>query len=254
MATNRFSALAALAAGMFIGVGRLCAAEQVSIVPLTPVSNQNFNLTAAGTVDWIKWNDTGFDHSAAGGGRISDVSQLGTGTLSFDDAAADENGVSFSWSNGAPTPTAASAIGDVWTDPGMANSVGTGVSFSVAVNAPSGNLRLWVTNYLASARLSANLHGTVTGVIVGATDTGFVNNDTVNTPVDTGYYDIQYTGASPGDTLAVQFTVAGDNGNDTLGHGDVGISGAALGPIPEPSSLGLLGLGAGLLIRRRRNA
>lgn len=251
MAMHRNNALAAGVAAMVLAVGGLCAAGQVSIVPLTPVSSQNFNLTAAGPVDWIKWNDTGFDHNATGGSRISDVSQLGVGTLSFDDAAVDENGVSFSWSNGAPTATATNALGDVWTDPGNANSVGTGVSFNVAVAAPSGNLRLWVTNYLAAAKLSASLHGTVTGVIVGTTDTGFVNNDTVNTPVDTGYYDIQYTGASPGDTLAVQFTVAGDNGNDTLGHGDVGVTAAALSPIPEPSTLGLLGFAGGLLIRRR---
>ena len=250
MSKHRNNALGAIVAGMVVGVGRLCAAG-VSIVPVTPVSNQNFNLTAAGPVDWIKWNDTGFDDNATGGGRISDVSQLGVGTLSFDDAAIDENGVSFSWSNGAPTATATNALGDVWTDPGNNISVGTGVSFTVALAAPSGDLRVWVTNYLAAARLTANLHGTVTGVIVGATDTGFVNNDTVNTPVDTGYYDIQYSGASTGDTLTVLFTVAGDNGNDTLGHGDVGVSAAALS-VPEPASLGLLALGSGLLMTRRR--
>jgi hypothetical protein len=253
---------------MGVGLGlanRAVGAASVSILPAVQLSSTNVNLSAQGTSDWIRWegntnlstSPSQFDHDVVGGSKISTWTALpGSGTDSIDPDPADNNNVTFSWTNGSPNISGSNTLGYIWGDSNGQDSTNTGFSFTVAADTNTYDLRLYAINYITTAKLVATLTSPSSTVLATQTDTSWTNSTVTTTPtIQSGYYDIIFTGAEAGDTLSVTYSVGTNFGFSTgaSGEGDVGISAAALSVVPEPSVLALCFAGLLPLTMRRRS-
>ena len=253
--------LVAIIAASAVGQSAFGAAA-VSITPITLQTSTDINLSTTGAADWIRWSSnasqisapSNFDHSSTGGGKISTWTEItGSGLTPFDNSAAGNNNRTFSWVNGTPNPVGTTTLGYVWEDTG-ADSTGHGFTFTVAADTNTYDLRFFVANHFTIAKLTATLLSPSSTPLASQTDTSWSASTVNPSAVETGYYDVVFTGAEALDTLNVNFQVGTNFGaaNNASGNGYVGISAAALAIVPEPTLAATVFLVLMPLIRSRR--
>jgi len=170
-----------------------------SLVNVTEAPASPVDLTAEGTMDWRHWGLGGaVDYKASAGTYISDVTPVGTGTVT----TKFRNMMSFSWTDGTPTAT------DTADADGMGVvGVGNGFTFTVPAAAAARTLSVYVTGDNDTGLFQASLSD---GCVADFTQThsngrgqyAFVHRLTFNSAV-------------PGTTLRVTFTMS--QGFETIG-------------------------------------
>jgi hypothetical protein len=144
----------------------------------------SYNLTTLGTSDWAHWNGV-FIHKVAGGGQISDVTQIGGGSYgTWNDPSRN-----ITWADGMPTGSGSSDHKYIWCN-GTANS---GWTFSVPADTSSRTLHVICGGPAnAAVKLTAHLSD---GSAVDYTDTE------TSPTLFTEEYSIPYNAASASQTL-----------------------------------------------------
>ncbi len=203
------------------------------------------DLTAAGTLDWAVW---GFANGGTSNLLAPDVRRAGGTAIS---ALTDVNSPSpiplrgmgqfgpqpfvFSWSNGsAPTSAASSVQTGIQHNGGpplMVSTLGTGFQFTVPADLTPRTLRVWVALNRASGQLSATLSDNSAPAYSNSYDVGV--GDFIG-----AVYTVDYTAASPGQTLTVRWIEDGDSCADfrcdNASLHAVALSGAGGGSDPPP--------------------
>jgi hypothetical protein len=198
------------------------------------------DLTSMGTIDWLRLGEapsgggtasqTGYNEKATGT-AISGYAQTGGSP------AADTSGNHFALYSDGTAPVASGSNG---------NQIRNVDSFTFNVQASDTTARR-LDVFLATL---GNATGTFTATLLNASNQPLGSyTDTLggSTPA---VYQIDFTGNSLTDHLAVSFTKASG-----AGIGDqIAMSFATVSVVPEPMSLSVLCLAGGALIRRRRSA
>jgi hypothetical protein len=215
-------------------VSMASASVVVSISELgTDVSSVNtIDLTTLGSTDWAMLGqgaDTNAFTEMAGADYIADVAVSGGSKGAF------ENSYLCSWNNGAGTETATAVKGS-WEA-----SYGATISFSVTnLEAGDYTMNVYSSKYRANGALTVTMgtESVTTDFTVGGSSASS----------EYGVFTVNFTVDTTGDSLDVAYTTT-DLGKD---YGNVGITAITLASIPEPATMGMLGLGAlvTLLVRR----
>jgi uncharacterized membrane protein len=161
-------------------------------------------LTTQGTADWAHWGLTtaaDYNHKANVTPQISNVAAAAGGTIT----RYANNGVGFSWTDGAPTISATDSTTGVYVA-GQNNGFRITAPADTAVH----TLRVYVGAWHTQGRLVAHLSD---GSAVDYVDTSLVNSIS---PTSLGVYTLVYHAASAGQTLSVTFTQTNGNGNVTI--------------------------------------
>lgn len=189
--------LATLLAVLGVSALQSAAAPAVAISPFTSAAPfpKTFDLTEAGTLDWVHWggwegdgSSPGFDHKSDGGDKISDYSSLdagGTGGTAGFHSLVNNAHVTYSWTDGTVQSAQVAAPWGVQCN-------GTGLTFTVAADTSARQLILYTGSYNAEVQLTASLAS-------GSTAT-----DTYSGASRSGYYVIDFTGASNSDVLTIE--------------------------------------------------
>ncbi len=96
-------------------------------------STSNYNLTSLGTTDWAHWNGT-YIHKASGGGKISNITQVGGGNY----GTYNSTSRNISWSDGTPTGSATDDQNYVWCN----NVANAGWTFTVPADTTARTLNV----------------------------------------------------------------------------------------------------------------
>ena len=116
-------------------------------------ASASYNLTALGTLDWAHWgrggNLSNFDHDAAGGSQISNVTKVGSGSY----GGWTYSGRDVSWTNGTPTASDSGDDGYIWAN----NAIGAGFSFTVPASTTSQTLYIYLGGASSGGTLTATL-------------------------------------------------------------------------------------------------
>ncbi len=157
-------------------------------------STSPYNLTTLGTSDWAHWNSS-YIHKSSGGGKISNVTQIGGGTYGVGTSTARN----VSWSDGTPTGSGSSDNSYIWCD----NTQDAGWTFTVPADTTSRTLNVLFSGTVgASVTLSAHLSDR------SAPDVA--NTETISTTtLSVGTF--TYHAASAGQTLTVTFIKVADH-------------------------------------------
>jgi hypothetical protein len=115
--------------------------------------NSYTNLTTEGTLDWKQWglnqaNDV--NHKSGVDSQISNITLIGAGQLRSDLS----NPISFTWSDGTPSPSVFGGTGAV-----ALSGLGHGFSITVPASTTPRTLRLYVGAHLARGLFTASLDG-----------------------------------------------------------------------------------------------
>lgn len=247
---------------MFVAASGLAHAVSLSVSGPQMIANSNgeggapttaaVNLTAAGTLDWLHLNGTT--------GVLPVVeSKLGAtgigGPVPAAGWAFPNSPITWNWSDGTTAPSGPDMAG--------AHSFGS-MSFSVA--APAGDARRLIVyggygNSWAAPRVelalgastlnSERLWGTnlITGNPAKATALGYTSQYVWGEGMYVVAWTVDFAGGVGATTLTVNLQ---NNDVATQGWGTPYFFAATLQAVPEPASLGLLGLGALVLLRRRK--
>ena len=274
MISLRKYAIAGVLVGTALYATMRADAQSTPVLTLSPINftkNQTFNMTTEGTTDWIVWagaNPNSMYRDAFGGQAISTWSYYGpSSTPLFDPSGSDNNNVSFLWANGSPQLAGASTGFVYLYCPYGSTSQNTGFLVTVPCAGSSGKVRLWLNLYQAAGYMAAALKDPQGNYPTFKVDLSFDNPGTFayGATMGTGYYDITYSNTIPGDVIELRYklrTDYGQIGGGGFGDGTPGfigleaiaLSGNGIVTIPEPATLGLLGIVAvSSLIRRRRS-
>ena len=211
----------------------------------------NVNLTALGTEDWAVWGygsggtSTSLtpNVSLAGGSGISDLTYLNPNTQPLRGLGQFDVNFSFSWTNGNTTPVATDVYAGLQdnsgTGPGL--GVGEGFSFTVPADTTERQVTVYVDEHEGTGQLTATLSD---GSALAYSDS--------SVPIganSAGVYTIDYTAASAGQTLTIEWMETGY----AAPSDNAAIYAVALNSVPEPSAVALVALGGiGFLPRWRR--
>jgi hypothetical protein len=262
-----------VAAGLVAGLGGAPAVAgqiySIGYADVTPGST--VNLTAAGTLDWVKWGNGESSGTVAyttprevGGSIVNPiltpVGSVPPGQTVVLEAFAPTPNVTpvFSWTNGTLAMAGGNPVGtsvsETITPAQFSYPLGLGLSFQAAADAAPRELDLYVVGFNSRMRLTASLSG-------GASDTAVASNAALipiaagtagNNYFSYGVFAIDYAGA--GETLTVNLTADNQSGipggAPQFAFPNAGAFAAtvAVGTVPEPSSVVLLLTGlAGLV-------
>jgi hypothetical protein len=166
----------------------------VAEAPPSPV-----DLTAEGVMDWRHWGLGGaVDYKASAGTFISDVTPVGTGTVT----TKFRNPMSFSWTDGTPTAT------DTGDADGMGVlGAGNGFTFTVPAGAAARTLSVYIAGDNDTGLFTASLSDGCVADYVQTHSNG-----------RSGYQFVQrltFRSAVPGTTVRVRWTMV--SGSETIG-------------------------------------
>lgn len=215
-------------------------------------TTETFDLTALGAADWAYWSTSANPavgtpaNKKSGGVLVTGLYAVGGGSLRGSSSAT-QPGITFTYTDGTSP-----AAGSIAKPTGLFNTqldiVGAGVGLSIVLP----TAETYLVSVWGGAFGNVGVQGAFTASLPGATsysDTSLTDN------YDTTKNSVLY-----------QLTVTPDNANDVLdlslvlgaqtasANEHVLINGVSLAVIPEPGTLGLLGLAglAAMLCRRRR--
>ncbi|WP_165864231.1 polymorphic toxin-type HINT domain-containing protein [Capsulimonas corticalis] len=224
---RRVVAPLAVAIGLACGLSSSGAFAQTGgeIVGSGATSSGPVDLTALGTSDWAHW--PGYDHKATGGGKISNYTLVGGGSLNTAGGAA----TTATWSDGAPTSSDSGNSGDIWTF-----NTGAGFNITAPADTTTRTLTVYLGGWKSTGSFTAHLSD---GSAVDYTDASFTNQ----TGVYYCAYTLNYHAASANQTLSVTWSV--QEGFDSP-YANVAIqaatlSGAAVSAPSAPGSLSASG-------------
>lgn len=153
------------------------------------------NLTTQGTLDWAHWGRNGatsFDHKAGITQKITNVTKIGAGGLSwFTDCP-----TTFSWSDGTPTLNILNSATGINTN----GSVGNGFEITVPSDTNLKTLKLYLGVWYTQGKLEATLSD---GSAPAFIDTSLNRNGGSSF----GLYTINFKAASSGQSLKIRFTI-----------------------------------------------
>jgi hypothetical protein len=182
---------------------------QLDTTVLEPAGNSN--LSTLGTLDWVHWglfDQNSVDRKANVTAVIPTVTVVGGQTLH----QYTDNHVTFSWTDGNPTPSS------VGTNTGvLTGGVGNGFKLSVPVSTTSHTLRLYVSAFGADLRIVAHLSD---GSACDFTD--LVSNAVLKGAI---YREYSFTFASPNPSQTLDITWTDDH--DWYGGANVTLQAAA---------------------------
>ena len=203
-------------------------------------SQQNADLTAAGTQDWAVWgyanNGTSTslapDVRKAGGSGISDLTDLHTnsaplrGLGQFGQAY---EPFSFDWSDGTVPTSATGAFGGLEHDgqPGLLGTNGDGFSFTVPADTTQRTLKVYTSAHWATGTLTATLSDGSAQPYSQTITSSPGDNPSVGDN-DPGVFTIQYAAGSAGQHLTVNLVETAAN-CPQYGCDDAAIYAVALG-------------------------
>lgn len=254
--------LLAAAALVAIGcVGAQAQADSINVtqtaIPAGTFGTSNVNLTTQGSIDWFYFDGTtSTTTKAAGAGTLvqKDVTThaitppaVGAGGWSSGTA-----GQSFTWTDGTPTTSGTDAHGFTKTDPVSGTTTSSDTSFSFTVTADGNEQTLIVSAGSYGFDIPANVTDTYT--LGSSTPVSVTNTSAKGT---TWWYDTVNFQGTAGETLTVNLAASANPGSTS--GGKVLLAAATLSdasPVPEPASLGLMGIGGAtlLLVGRRKRA
>jgi hypothetical protein len=162
---------------------------------LTPSPVGSVNLTAAGSLDWGHWGRNGptaFDHRSGITQRISNITKIGSGGLSWFANCP----TTFSWTNGTPTGSATNTPTGINTN----GSIGNGFEITVPADTNLRTLKLYVGVWYTQGKLEATLSDGSASLFI---DTSLNNN----AGSSFGLYTINFKAGSTGQSLKIRFTI-----------------------------------------------
>ena len=159
-----------------------------------------YNLTSLGTSDWTAWAyNNAFNHSSAGGSKLSDISASGGSLNVFTSGF-----LGFTWTNGTPT-TSATGETNGFYNPGTGN----GFTFTAPAGTTSQTLTVYVGGWSSG--------GTLTATLSDGSAATYTNSSLSNTSNSYyGFYTLTYKAASAGKLLTVTWKQASGTGNVTM--------------------------------------
>ncbi|MGA2788292.1 MAG: PEP-CTERM sorting domain-containing protein [Verrucomicrobiota bacterium] len=220
---------------------------------LTTGQNLNVNLSALGTEDWALWGygsggtstSLAPDVTKAGGSGISSLTYLNPHSQPLRGLGQFHINFGFSWTDGNTVASASGAWGGLQSNdaagPGL--GVGEGFSFTVPADTFERILNVYVDEHLGVGKLTATLSdGSAPAYVNSAIPIG------ANSP---GVYTIDYSAASPGQTLTVSWVETSYSAT----YDNPAIYAVTLSAVPEPGATTLMvlaGLTAGGFFLSRR--
>jgi len=198
---------------------------------------------------WRAWNGGGLTGSDLKNSTTNSVgAATAVGTVSTNDASGGVADFDYAWVDGTNTtnePLTGSEQSVVRIDD---VALGEGVEIPVTVTGIEGTITLYVGARKGAGE--ARVLDAGDNVLYDATDESEAINTSGGDATQSGVYEFNYTGATIGEVLSIQWVaLGGDDNPDNLAIAAVAER-ATL--IPEPASLVLFGLGAALMVPRRR--
>jgi hypothetical protein len=217
-------------------------ADIIGSVIAVPAANTSYNLTTLGTVDWAFYDTTANPanglptNDKLGGTSIGTAIALGGGSLRGSSASAAEP--DFTFTDG--------------TSPASGTGDNPGGLFNTQLDTLNAGLQLTIdlpttdqyTIYLWTAAFFAR--GAFTASLAGFSDyTSLATDDALGTsPKQSFLYTLTAQANTAGDDLTISLVTETDRGSNA----HVLLVGAAVGLIPEPTTMTLLFAGLGLLV------
>jgi hypothetical protein len=130
------------------------AATSAALAGSAAVAASSYNLTPlTGADDWTHWGTnrvaSAFDDKATGGGQISNVTRIGSGSYgAYSDASRD-----VIWSDGSPLATDSGDQSYIWAN----NAAGAGYSFTAPADSTTRTLYVYLGGYDSGGTLTAHL-------------------------------------------------------------------------------------------------
>jgi hypothetical protein len=164
-------------------------------VTVSQTAPPNYDLTTFGAIDWRQFGDFGGENTkAAGGGQISDLTQIGTGLF----GRWGSTPCTVSWSDSSSRLANAGDDGFIWAN----TQVGSGWSFTVPADSTSRTLTLiWGGATDATIKVNAHLSD---GSAPDYSHEQYVNGNGTRIARET----INYNAATAGQTLLVTLTLS----------------------------------------------
>jgi hypothetical protein len=226
-----------------LGLPGISSAAQLTGSVSTQVPG-SINITAEGFFDWGLW-DYQTSGANAGSGAPSNRKVAGAAISSMTAIMGTPRGITgtltaprYTYTDGTSPAAQTNVLAGAITDTTL-NTVGAGWRLSITGDpAVERTVKVFVSAFASRGEMTATLNGATTYM-----------NSTINggTGRALGFYTFTFQPDAVGDTLNLQYvidTVGGSNANVDLQAVTVGI--------PEPASLGVIGLGGMVLLRRRR--
>ena len=223
---------------------------------LTTGQNLNVNLTSLGTEDWALWGygsggtsiNLAPDVSMAGGSGISSLTYLNPHSQPLRGLGQYHINFGFSWTNGDTVASASGAWGGLQPNDGAGPGLGVGGGFSFTV--PAGTveriLNVYVDEHLGVGQLTATLSD--------GSAPAYVNSSIPNGNNSPGVYTIDFSAASPGQTLTVSWVET----SASAAYDNPAIYAVTLSAVPEPGTMTLMVLASltagGFFLSRRKAA
>ena len=164
---------------------------------------QAFNLTTQGTTDWAAYGygASNFEHSSAGGSKISNASVSGGGAMtSFASSF-----LGSTWTNGSPDASVTNETNGFYNNGG----VNDGFQLTVPASTTVQHVTVYVGGWSTGGKLTATLSD---GSAAAYTDTSQSNLGNSYY----AHYDLTYNAASAGQTLTIKWVENTGTGNVTL--------------------------------------
>ncbi len=195
--------------------------------------------------DWAYWNSSPNATNTSGlSSRIFTVSPFGATAASLLTSGQPAT-TKFTYTNGEVTPntnTTAFSVGGIRNNLVATTAVGNGIQMTLDSFTQTSRIQLWTYNFIAGSTLNVYLNGSST-VAYTQTVAGLTSGKQ-------GYlYTFDFEPTAPTDSI--RFVYIQNSGPDI--NSNVGFQAISITPIPEASSVALLGLGCATgLLRRRR--
>jgi len=189
-----------------------------SLVVTSAFPQAQIDLSAEGTEDWTHWGlstANSFNHKSGAAIRISNADNLQPGQVK----RYQDNFSAYSWTNGTPTPTAASTKTGIYVQ-----GLGNGFEVTAPADTSRRRLRIYVGLYGARARFEAFLSDNSAKPFV---DTSLLNVYGNHYRV----YTLDYKAASAGQQLVIRH-LAQELFDDN--YGNVTLQAASLASLPPP--------------------
>ncbi len=240
----------------------------VGYTPLTEGST--IDLTAEGTLDWVKFgngeHDTGAFFVATKIGNLvflpATLAATGDGGDSFVELIAFTGGnvLNFSWSDGnfgmynEPGPVD-TVVTETLNPPDDEYPIGLGATFQATAIAQTRTMNVYVQAFNAPMLITASMSGGGEESITVSPDANWFNpaSDPGN-DYAAGRFSIDYSGAGELLTVSVQTLDPRTDGTHAAFANAGFFAASVAGPVPEPSTLALLLLPLAATLRLRRGA